>query len=442
MRKGFYKKFKPYPLYEPVGINWLGQIPKHWAVFRFKNIAHLAYGDSLPAENRDEGHIEVFGSNGPVGMHTRANTLAPVLIIGRKGSYGKINYHDNGVFAIDTTYFIDKRTTSMNLRWLFYLIGILGLDSYSEDSAVPGLSRNYVYSHYLPIPSSLEQQFIALFLDRETAKIDALIEKKERLIELLQEKRSALISHAVTKGLPAAAAAQAGLDPTVPMKDSGVEWIGEIPAHWNVMALKYATAARKGAVKTGPFGSQLLSSEMISGEIKVYNQRNVIDRDFKSGENYVTKKRFAELKEFSIFPDDVLITTRGTISQCAVFPLDAEMGILHPCLIRVQPNPKSMIPEYLALVIQDNQIVKLQLLLMSNATTIDVIYSDSLKNVKLSLPPVREQEEILDYIQSVNKKISMLITKTKESITFFKEYRTALISAVVTGKIDVREETI
>ncbi|MDO9530458.1 MAG: restriction endonuclease subunit S, partial [Syntrophales bacterium] len=258
------------------------------------------------------------------------------------------------------------------------------------------------------------------------------IEKKERLIKLLQEKRSALITHAVTKGL----------DPTVPMKDSGVEWIGEMPAHWNVMALKYATATRKGAVKTGPFGSQLLSSEMISGEIKVYNQRNVIDHDFRSGENYVTKKKFHELKEFSIFPDDVLITTRGTISQCAIFPLDAEMGILHPCLIRVQPNPQSMIPKYLALVIQDSEIVKLQLLLMSNATTIDVIYSDSLKNVKLPLPPVHEQEAIIDYIQSINKKIGMLVTKTKESITFFKEYRTALISAAVTGKIDVREEVL
>ncbi|MDO9529231.1 MAG: restriction endonuclease subunit S, partial [Syntrophales bacterium] len=219
--EGGLRKYKPYPAYRDSGVEWLGEIPEHWAIFRFKKVARLAYGNSLASEKRDDGNIEVYGSNGQVGMHLHSNTLAPVLIIGRKGSYGKINYCHNGVFAIDTTYFIDKRTTSMNLRWLFYLIGILGLDSYSEDSAVPGLSRDYVYSHYLPIPSISEQQFIASSLDRETSKIDALIEKKERLIKLLQEKRSALITHAVTKGL----------DPTVPMKDSGVEWIGEMPAH-------------------------------------------------------------------------------------------------------------------------------------------------------------------------------------------------------------------
>ncbi len=136
---------------------------------------------------------------------------------------------------------------------------------------------------------------------RETSKIDSLVAKKERLIELLQEKRTALISHAVTKGL----------DPDVPRKDSGVEWLGEIPAHWTLTTIKRLLVGQKGAIKTGPFGSHLHSSEMMDSEIKVFNQRTVIDRDILGGLNYISMAKFDELKAFEAFPGDLLITTRG-----------------------------------------------------------------------------------------------------------------------------------
>jgi type I restriction enzyme S subunit len=127
-----------------------------------------------------------------------------------------------------------------------------------------------------PLPPIDEQRANVAFLDRETARIDALVAKKEQLIALLQEKRTALITRAVIKGL----------DPNSSMKDSGVEWLGEIPAHWEVKRLKYVLRPQKGAIKTGPFASQLKSSEMQAGEIKVYNQRSVIDCDFHGGENH------------------------------------------------------------------------------------------------------------------------------------------------------------
>ncbi len=209
-------KWKSYPDYKDSGVGWLGKIPAHWNTVCLKYLARLNYGDSLPADVRQVGEVPVFGSNGPVGFHSQPNTLRPVLIIGRKGSFGKINYSDQPCFAIDTTYYIDARNSRSDLRWLFYALLLLKLDAISEDSAIPGLSRELAHYQRLPSISLPEQRTIAAFLDRETAKINALIEKKERLIELLQEKRAALISHAVTKGL----------DPTVPMKDSGVEWIG------------------------------------------------------------------------------------------------------------------------------------------------------------------------------------------------------------------------
>src|SRR2546423_5263284 len=229
-------KWKPYLAYKDSGVEWLGKIPEHWEATRLKYIARLSYGDSLPADARQEGDIRVFGSNGPVGFHYKSNTLAPVLVIGRKGSFGKVNFSNQPCFAIDTTYFIDARKSRADLRWLFYALLLLRLDAISEDSAIPGLSRELTEEQWLPTMPPSEQHTIATFLDRETTRINALIAKKERLIELLQEKRAALISHAVTKGL----------DPAVPMKDSGVEWLGEIPAHWEVLPLKRLTKIRYG----------------------------------------------------------------------------------------------------------------------------------------------------------------------------------------------------
>jgi len=214
--------------------------------------------------------------------------------------------------------------------------------------------------------------------------------------------------------------------------NTGIEWLGTIPEHWNVVPLKFIVAQRGDAIKTGPFGSQLLSSEMLSGTVKVYNQRNVLDRNFKDGENYISEKKYAELRAFAIYPGDLLITTRGTIGHCALFPSDAELGILHPCLMRVQPNAERIIPDYLSILIHDSELVQTQLVLMSNATTIDVIYSDSLKRVRIPLPPVPEQKQILAKIESERDRIDSLVAKKERQIELLQEKRAALISHVVT----------
>ena len=140
-------------------------------------------------------------------------------------------------------------------------------------------------------PPLEEQKRIIAYLDRETAKIDALVEKQEQLITLLREKRQAIISHAVTRGL----------NPNVKMKDSGIEWIGEVPAHWDVKKIKHILLKKKGSIKTGPFGSQLTIRDMEGTDIKVINQRNVIDRDFDFGDNFINHEKYIELRAFTIF---------------------------------------------------------------------------------------------------------------------------------------------
>ncbi len=193
-------------------------------------------------------------------------------------------------------------------------------------------------------------------------------------------------------------------------KDSDVEWLGEIPEHWAVKRLKYIVLQRPGAIKAGPFGSQLVSSEMIGGNIKVYNQRNVIERDFTLGDDYVSVSKYEELSTFAVNPGDILLTTRGTIGRSFLLPDDIEPGILHPCLIRISPNLNMILGEFLVFLIQDSNLVQTQLSILSNATTIEVIYSDRLRRVSIPVPPVIEQREILNFLNRQIFRINALIT--------------------------------
>lgn len=210
---------------KPSGVEWLGDIPEHWDVRRLKSVCRFSYGDSLSSEDRIEGSIPVFGSNGQVDFHINANTNGPCIVIGRKGSFGKVHYSEKPVFAIDTTFFIDSRFTDANLRYLSYLLGILSLDSVSRDSAVPGLSREDAYQHMVAIPSFTEQVAIVAHLDKLTSDIDAAIAHTRREIELLEEYRTRLIADVVTGKLDVREAAanlpDVNLDDLQPAAEGG-----------------------------------------------------------------------------------------------------------------------------------------------------------------------------------------------------------------------------
>jgi type I restriction enzyme S subunit len=198
---------------------------------RLKYVCRLGYGDSLPKYDEFSGDIPVFGSNGQYSTTSVRNTSAPAIVLGRKGSYGKVNWASEGCFASDTTFYIDSNQSASNLRWLYWALQTLKLDEGSQEATVPGLNRESVYEQRVLYPDNKTQRLIADYLDRETAFIDALVAEKETMLALLEEKRAALISSKVTRGL----------DPTAPLKPSGLEWLGDIPAHWETRRLKYLT---------------------------------------------------------------------------------------------------------------------------------------------------------------------------------------------------------
>jgi type I restriction enzyme S subunit len=183
---------------KPSGIEWLGDVPEHWEVQRLKWVCRFTYGDSLSDASRQHGEIPVYGSNGKIGLHDAANAIGPCIVIGRKGSFGKVNHSESDLFAIDTTFYVDRNCTKSHIRWLYYLLVWCRLDRISKDSAVPGLDRTDACNTIVPVCDVFEQERIAEHLDRETAAIDAAIAKVDDEIALIREYRDRLIADAVT----------------------------------------------------------------------------------------------------------------------------------------------------------------------------------------------------------------------------------------------------
>ena len=191
------KGFDPNVEMKPSGVQWIGEIPSNWNLSMLKYTARLVYGDTLISEDRENGVVPVYGSNGIIDTHSSANTLSPGIIVGRKGSLGKIQYSDVPCFVIDTAYFIDRCTSNVNLRWLYYVLQALKLERF-RNSVLPGLNRESAEGQYVPLITAQEQTQIANFLDHKTEQIDELISTEHRKIKLLKEYRQSLISEAVT----------------------------------------------------------------------------------------------------------------------------------------------------------------------------------------------------------------------------------------------------
>ena len=441
-------RFRPYPSYKESGVEWPGKIPQGWdtkrAKFVFRRMSRpVGPDDDIVTAFRD-GTVTLRTNRRTGGFTNAAKEIGyqgvrcgDLVIHAMDGFAGAVGVSDSDgksspVYAVCTP--TNQQDTFT--RYYGYAVRFMATSGYVSSLAKGIRERStefrFVEFGETPIPTlaQSEQRAIAAFLDRETHRIDTLVEKKERLVELMKEKRTALISHAVTKGL----------DPNVRMKDSGVEWLGKIPEHWQMKKLKHLALDAPGAIKTGPFGSQLKSEEMRGGDTKVYNQRTVIDRDASLGENYISPDKFRELADFAVGPGDILLTTRGTIGKCYRLPPNAEPGILHPCLMRIRPDSAKYNPKLLVRLIEDSDLAQTQLFRLSDATTIDVIYSQTMRRLTIPTPPADEQEMIVEFLDRETRRNDAMVEKVKRSMELLKEYRTALISAAVTGKIDVREK--
>lgn len=380
---------------------------------RMKFVCRLGYGDSLPKEEEFAGDVPVYGSNGQYASTSSRNTKVPAIVLGRKGSYGKVNWAPDGCFASDTTFFVDERYTAESLRWLYWSLQTLGLDEGSQEAAVPGLNRESVYEERVPLPSPANQTIIANYLDRETARIDGLIAEKERMLVLLEEKRAALISRVVTRGL----------DPKAPLQPSGQEWLGHIPAHWRLERAKNLFAVRDERSDDG--SEELLTVSHITG-VTSRSEKDVymFEADDKAGYKLC-------------MPGDLAINTLW--AWMGAMGISSLAGIVSPDY-HVYTSRGDLLPAYIDLLCRSLPFVAEVSRWSKGVWSSRLrLYPENFFEMRLPVPSHDEQLAIVHAVEADQRRAQALRDSLQTSIALAKERRAAIITAAVTGQIPLEE---
>ena len=427
------RALKPYPAYKDSGVEWLGDVPAHWEVLRLKQICRLAYGDALADAVRRDGAVPVLGSNGRVGFHDSANTKAPCIVIGRKGSFGKVNYSPDPAFAIDTTFFVDSRFSSANIRWLFFLLRWLRLDEVTRDSAVPGLDREDTYQRPGVLPPLSEQAAIVRFLDHADRRIRRYIRAKQKLIALLKEQKQAIIHQAVTGQIDIRTG-----KPYPVYKDSRVEWLGRIPQRWRAVSLGRLTLDRCD----GPFGSGLKSSHYTDEGIRVVRLQNIGHGTFNDEDAvYIAPEHYATLGDHSVQPGDLLIAGLGDphhpAGRACVAPTNIRPAMVKADCFRFSVDQEAFLPAFAAL--QLTATAHAASAVLSTGATRQRTNLQSTTGRHVVVSSKSEQARVVEYCTGEKARLDAVQQAAGREILLLGAYRTRLIADVVTGKLDVRE---
>lgn len=443
-------KYKKYPSYKDSGVEWLGEIPEHWLKLSLKQLVEIKDGThdtpkyvepsdkSFPlVTSKDTTSGEISFSKTKhiseadyISINRRSNVEKGDIIMPMIGSVGSpVLVDTTKAFSIKNVALFKTSRSNIFASYLCYYMDShainiqFALESRGgvQDFVSLGLLQN-VFAFKIPL---LEQQQIAKFLDNATQKMDTLIQKQENLIKLLKEKRQAVISHAVTRGL----------NPDVKFKDSGVEWLGEVPEHWSMSKLKYDSYIKARVGWHGLTSDELFEdgdAYAVTGSDFLGNVINWKDCRKCTLERY-KQDRFIQLKD-----NDLLVTKDGTIGKIIKVNKLPNIATLNGGIFVLRPlHEKYNTSYYYWLLI--SSVFHGFVSYYKTGSTISHLYQDTFCQMPYPLPCLDEQKEISIYLDDKTKKIDKLIKKATKSIKLLKEKRTALISAAVTGKIDVRE---
>ena len=431
------RRFRPYPEYMDSGVDWLGKIPASWEVQPLKHLATFSTGWTPPTGREDLYGGEHLWANisdlGPMVLYKTEKTISDAAIrevrlrivdagsllfsfklsVGRVSIAGVNMYTNEAIAAFSPSSLIDT-------GYLFWAAPVL-IPRNAQDNiyGAPLLNGERIANAKLlrPIPS--EQHAIAAFLDRETAKVDALVARNERLIGLLQEKRTALITSAVTRGL----------DPNVPMKDSGVEWLGEVPAHWEVKRVNQTANVLRGKFTHRPRNDPSLYDGRYP-----FIQTGDVARAQKVITDYRQTLNERGLAVSKMFPAGTLVMTiAANIGDVAVL----DFAACFPDSIVGFVPWDGVHRDYLYYVFLAMKPELLREAPVNTQGNLNVERIGS-QETQIPLPVTAEQFAIVEFLDRETTRIDALIAKVREAIDHLREFRNALIFATVTGKIDVR----
>lgn len=442
-------KNRAYPKYKPSGVEWLGEVPEHWEVKRTRFML------SLNPSKQEINHLDT---------DTELSFL-PMEAVGEDGSLNLETTRPISEVSSGYTYFAERDVTFAKITPCFEngkgaimsgLINSFGFGTTELTVLRPGLQLNDEFLYYITIsrdfrkngeawmygaggqkrvpdefvkefriafPPLSEQQAIATFLDRETGRVDALVAKKERLIELLREKRSTLISHAVTKGL----------DPSVKLKPSGVDWLGEVPENWDVKRLVFMLERLQDGTHFSPEND-------ITGDFLYITAKNIKEWGLDLSEiTYVSADDHRSIySRCPVKQGDVLYIKDGATAGIATVNRMEQPFSMLSSVAMLRPKSGNCSSSFLAYHLNAREFKSYVLNnLVGGAMTRFTL--EIISKFWLISPPFPDQQAIATFLDRETGKIDALIAKVETAITKLKEYRTALISAAVTGKIDVRE---
>ena len=429
---------KRYPKYKESGVEWIGEIP-NWEVKRLKYIADLNMGQSPPSEeyNSDQIGTPFLQGNADFGLHhptpkiycptAKKHANPGDILLSVRAPVGAINIANQEYGIGRGLCAIRPQTNQLERRYAKYLLEVVRTELHvvATGSTYEAVTVDEVSNLACIVPRLSEQIQIANFLDHKTEQIDELIRIKERRIELLQEQRTALINQAVTQGF----------DPNVKMKPSGVEWIGKIPAHWEVKRLKYVTKILPSNVDKHIYPDEV--------QVRLCNYTDVYYNDYITVDTVLAKGscKEHEFTKFVLRKGDVIITKDSETPDDIGVPtfvkddLDNVVCGYHLTMIR----PYICRGEFIFRFIQSDR-TRRYFELNSNGITRYGLGKPSIENLLLPIPTDSEQQQIANFLDRKTEQIDELIAAEQRKIELLKEYRQSLISEAVTGKIDVRNE--
>lgn len=422
---------KRYEEYKDSGVQWLGKVPSHWNPCRFKNFVSL-----INSPSADENKIGLENIESGTGRFIETDSEFEgngVQYVENDIVYGKLRPYlkkvwlatNKGNAVGDFFVFRAKKSSSSYSKWLMLSDGFTSEANGSTFGAkMPRVSSDFILSMHYALPPLSEQQLIASFLDAKTKPIDNIISKREKQIELLEEMKSAIISCAVTKGL----------NSNVKMKNSGIDWIGEIPEGWSIIRLKHLASlygrigyrgyTQQDIVPQGEGAITISPSNMVKGHM-----------DFKKC-TYLSWAKYNESPEIMIQNNDILLVKTGsTYGKVAIvndIPIEATINPQIVAIKNIKCNPD------LLNYILGTPYVHLQVESTVIGSTIPTISQEKINNYVLAMPPAGEQRAIASYLATETSKLDARIAKRRRQIELLHEYKQALITNAVTGKIDVR----
>jgi type I restriction enzyme S subunit len=408
-------------------MQWTTKIPPSWRRMKLKHVAKLKSGESITSESiAPEGPFPVYGGNGLRGYTDEYNHEGTHVLIGCQGALcGNVNYA-YGKFWASEHAVVASIEGGHDPRWLGEMLRSMNLNQYSQAAAQPGLAVEVISSLEVPVPPLDTQRAIADFLDAETARIDALIAAKESLLTILAEKRRALITQAVTRGL----------DPSAPMRDSGIQWLGEIPAHWKSVRLKHVATVQSGLAlgKTYPKSEPLESYPYL----RVANVQDGYVDHVDLSEVKMAEVSVRDAAGCRLRAGDVLMNEGGDADKLGRGAIWS--GEIDPCLHQnhvFAVRPEGVSQAWLDLWTSSDGAKAFFESRAKQSTNLASISATNLKELPLPLPPEEEQVKTVANAVSELAKLDAFEGSAETTIALLRERREAVIAAAVTGQLEL-----